>query len=67
MPFNLVGAGFPTEGAAGEEAFFVVAMLLFPRAACDKMTGVCLAFMDKTGKGNPAETIAAVGLVALED
>jgi hypothetical protein len=30
LPFNLLEAGFPMIGAAGEEAFFVVAMLLSP-------------------------------------
>ena len=51
LPFNLLAAGFPFTGAAGEVAFFVVAMLLFPHAACDKMTGECLAFIHRTGKG----------------
>ena len=54
LPFNLVATGFPFTGAAGEVAFFVVAMLLFPRAACDKMTGECLAFIHRTGKGAAA-------------
>lgn len=57
LPFNLVAAGFAMAGAAGEEAFFVVAMLLFPHAACDKMTGVCLAFIHKTGKSSRTETV----------
>jgi hypothetical protein len=34
--------------------FFAVAMLLFPHAACDKMTVVCLAFIHRTGKGSDA-------------
>jgi hypothetical protein len=39
FPFNLL-AGVCPEAAPGDLAFFVVAMLLFPHAACDKMTGV---------------------------
>src|SRR5258705_1548521 len=50
FPFNLL-AGVCRAAAPGDLAFFVVAMLLFPRAACDKMTAVCLAFIHRSGKG----------------
>ena len=55
FPFNLLAGGCP-EAAPGDLAFFVVAMLLFPHAACDKMTVVCLAFIHRTGKGMGAES-----------
>jgi len=38
--------------------FLVVAMLHFPRTACDKMTAVCLAFIHRTGKGGDAAQMA---------
>ena len=47
----LGGSVLPADRDA-EVAFFFVAMLLFPRAACDKMTAVCLAFIHRTGKGS---------------
>jgi hypothetical protein len=50
LPFNLL-AGVCKAAAPGDLAFFVVAMLLFPHAACDKMTAVCLAFIHRSGKG----------------
>src|SRR5665213_1394394 len=51
LPFNLVEAGFTAGAMAAGLIFFAVAMLLFPRAACDKMTGECLAFIHRSGKG----------------
>ena len=54
LPFNLL-AGFSTEVEPVDLAFFFVAMLLFPPAACDKMTAVCLAFIHRTGKGSGGE------------
>src|SRR5450755_4021270 len=51
LPFNLLDAGFKAGAIAAGLTFFAVAMLLFPRAACDKMTGECLAFIHRTGKG----------------
>ena len=48
LPFKAL-AGFGA-GAIADVAFFFVAMLLFPHAACDKMTVECLAFIDRTGK-----------------
>ncbi len=68
FPFNLL-AGFFGDSAAGDLTFFV-AMLLFPHAACDKMTAVCLAFIHKTGKGNGGESDISCrqsSLVSLED
>jgi hypothetical protein len=50
FPFNLL-AGICKAAAPGDLAFFVVAMLLFPRAACDNMTAECLAFIHRSGKG----------------
>jgi len=50
FPFNLL-AGICKAAAPGDLAFFVVAMLLFPHAACDKMTVVCLPFIHRSGKG----------------
>ncbi len=50
FPFNAL-AGLGKVITPGDLAFFVVAMLLIPRAACDKMTVVCLAFIHRTGKG----------------
>jgi hypothetical protein len=55
LPFNLL-AGFSTAEELGVLAFFFVAMLLFPPAACDKMTAVCLAFIHRTGKGSSSES-----------
>src|SRR6185369_12902454 len=61
LPFNLLAAGFATFAGAGAMTFFDVAMLLFPRAACDKMTGECLAFIHRTGKGRPCSRERIVG------
>jgi len=54
LPFNLLAAGFTPGCEPGAAAFFFVAMLLvpLPRAACDKMTAVCLAFIHRTGNVN---------------
>lgn len=52
LPFNAVVAGFNAGAIAAGFAFFAVAMLLFPHAACDKMTVECLAFIHRTGKGS---------------
>ena len=51
FPLNELVAGFNAGAIAAGFVFFAVAMLLFPRAACDKMTAECLAFIHRTGKG----------------
>jgi hypothetical protein len=61
LPFNLLEAGFKAGAIAAGLTFFAVAMLLFPRAACDKMTGECLAFIHRTGKGSGAESLSDRG------
>ncbi|MDP1542726.1 MAG: hypothetical protein Q8L99_06190, partial [Polycyclovorans sp.] len=47
---------FSTGPEPDDFAFFFVAMLLFPPAACDKMTAVCLAFIHRTGKSGGGES-----------
>ena len=53
LPFKPLAA-LSAEAAPGDDVFFFVAMLLFPHAACDKMTGGCLASLQETGKGEGA-------------
>src|SRR5260370_33597391 len=50
FPFNLL-AGICKAAAPGDLACFVVASVLFPHAACDQMTGVCLPFIHRSVKG----------------
>jgi hypothetical protein len=50
-PLSCLAAGFAARRGAVEVAFFFVAMLLFPPRRLRQMTGVCLAFIHRTGKG----------------